>query len=381
MVPVSGRQDATRKTEQIKQMIRAMYRVPGGTERFSSRRVVHHPKNRGGDELAPTRLRELGGTLAVECYDEAEANTNGVVVQQKPESVGGTGKEFQTASALMIAAVNGDVAEFGVKNMHAILGSHSNGHLNCLSRNIEAGVRNCECIEPTVVGNKILFKCTGKARPILDEDGNYSMASLRGHDKDWHSDILQGLDWEELSWKMDDEEPDAALAISIALNKNNDAANNDDKKPDIIRLAFDCDAQKDAESAVAEQKHHGTSKNESAGYPAGDFEDFGAESSDLGAMPPISQKSVLQGKFDPTSEFSAKGAHMPNIPRVERDIMLGSHHVCRMNLEWVPGSHDRRRRDMATSNRGSGATSWSAHPASGSSAASSGSANNAWNTA
>ena len=108
--------------------------------------------------------------------------------------------------------------------MHAILGSHSNGHLNCLSRNIEAGVRNCECIEPTVVGNNFFFKCTGKARPILDEYGNYSMASLRGHDKDWHSDILQGLDWEELSWKMDDEEPDAALAITIALNKKNDAA-------------------------------------------------------------------------------------------------------------------------------------------------------------
>ena len=142
------------KTQLIKQMIqfRAKYRVPGGKRRYCPGRVVPHPSNRGGDPMAPTRLRELGGTLSLEGYDRVEANTNGVVVQQKPESLGGKGKEFQEAYSLKIAA-DRDVAEFGVKNMHAILGSHSNGHLNCLSRNIEAGVRNCECIEPTVVGN------------------------------------------------------------------------------------------------------------------------------------------------------------------------------------------------------------------------------------
>ena len=207
-------------TQLIKQMIqfRAKYRVPGGKRRYCPGRVVPHPMNRGGDTMAPTRLRELGGTLALEGYDRVEANTNGVVVQQKPESRGGTGKEFQAAYSLTIAA-DRDVAEFGVKNMHAILGSLSHGHLNCLSRNIEAGVRGCECIELTVVGKKKSCKCTCKARAILDEDGNYSMALLEGHDKEWHSDILTGLEWEELAWDMDVEEPDAALVISVALNK------------------------------------------------------------------------------------------------------------------------------------------------------------------
>ena len=154
MEPESGRQGAVLKTQQIKQMIqyRAKYRVLGGTRRYCPGLVVPHPKNRGGDPMGPSRLQELGGTLAVEGYDAVEANTNGVVVQQKPESSGGTGKEFQTAYSLMIKAVDGDVAEFGVKSMHAILGSLSHGHLNCLSRNIEAGVRGCECIELTVVG-------------------------------------------------------------------------------------------------------------------------------------------------------------------------------------------------------------------------------------
>ena len=68
------------------------------------------------------------------------------------------------------------------------------------------------------------MKCTCKGRPILDEDGNYSMALLKGHDPDWFSDIQTGLEWEELHWKMEVEEPDAAMVISVALNKKNDAA-------------------------------------------------------------------------------------------------------------------------------------------------------------
>ena len=112
--------------------------------------------NRGGDPMAPTRLRELGGTLTLEGYDRVEANSNGVVVQEKPETNGGTGKVLQAAYSVMIEADASDVAEFGVKNMQAILGSLSHGHLNCLSRNIEAGVRGCECIELTVVGKQKL---------------------------------------------------------------------------------------------------------------------------------------------------------------------------------------------------------------------------------
>ena len=67
-------------------------------------------------------------------------------------------------------------------------------------------------------------KCTCKARPILDEDGNYSLALLEGHDAEWHFDVLTGIEWEELSYKMDEEEPQAALDISVAFNKKNEAA-------------------------------------------------------------------------------------------------------------------------------------------------------------
>ena len=40
-------------------------------------------------------------------------------------------------------------------------------------------------------------------------------------------------------------------------------------------------------------------------------------------------------------------AMIANLPPKQRDDMLRDNHVCRMTLEWVPGSYDRKRRDMA----------------------------------
>ena len=102
----------TEQTQLIKRSIqyRAKYRVPGGKKAAIPDMVVPHFKNRGGDPMAPTRLRELGGILVVEGYDLIEANTNGVAVQQKPAALGGTGKEFQEAWSLSLKADH-DIAE------------------------------------------------------------------------------------------------------------------------------------------------------------------------------------------------------------------------------------------------------------------------------
>ena len=62
--------------------------------------------------MAPTRLRELGGTLSFEGYDLIEANTNGVAVQQKPASSGGPGRSIQDAWSSSLKA-DRDIAEFG----------------------------------------------------------------------------------------------------------------------------------------------------------------------------------------------------------------------------------------------------------------------------
>ena len=60
-------------------------------------------------------------------------------------------------------------------------------------------------------------KCLNKL--ILDKNGFYSMDLLKAHDTDWHELITVGLKWEMLSHKMDIEDPEAALVISVALNK------------------------------------------------------------------------------------------------------------------------------------------------------------------
>ena len=40
-------------------------------------------------------------------------------------------------------------------------------------------------------------------------------------------------------------------------------------------------------------------------------------------------------------------AVIANLPKKTRNKLLGANHVCRMTLEWVPNSYDRKRRDMA----------------------------------
>lgn len=91
-----------------------------------------------------------------------------------------------------------DVAEFGVAGTLLIVASLAHGHLNCVARNIYAGKRGCECLKLTVVGKLKKMKCACRGRPILGEDGNHSMALLKGHDPDCFSDIQIGLEWEEL---------------------------------------------------------------------------------------------------------------------------------------------------------------------------------------
>ena len=101
--------------------------------------------------------------------------------------------------------------------MVATVGSLAHSHLNCSMRNILCCKKGCECDE-----NKTQCECG--SQPILDNNRNYSLEKLRAHDDEWAQGCYSGLEWEVLSWKMDVEEPDAALIISIALNKKNEVA-------------------------------------------------------------------------------------------------------------------------------------------------------------
>ena len=154
---------------------RAKYSIRGGaTEKYSPSHVVLHPKNSEGDPVDPVRCRNLSGSIARDGYDRIGANTDGCCMQQKSVFEGGSGREFQDAFSRSVAA-DGEIAEFGTAGIIAIVGSLSHGHLNCVSRNIAAGLRGCECLGLTVVGKVSHMKCTCKARRILDVDATTAL--------------------------------------------------------------------------------------------------------------------------------------------------------------------------------------------------------------
>ncbi len=176
--------------------------------------VVPHPMNRGGDAVKTLVTKQLIATVVVEGYDPTEANVNAVAVEDKPAVAGGSGTHFQDEFATKVKP-DPDMAERG-SGMVATAGSLSHSHWNCGMRNVLCCAFGCECHDKKV--------CECGSKPILDEKGNYSLEKLQAHDEQWSQDCFRGLEWEVLSWKMDVEEPGAALIISIALNKKNEVA-------------------------------------------------------------------------------------------------------------------------------------------------------------
>ena len=190
-----------RVTQTIKQSIafRAKYRVEEG-KTIPPWLIVPHPKNR---PVTCLRTRQLNGTIAAEGYDTIEANSNGVAVQEKPAVAG----HFQADFAQKLKS-DPDMLERG-EGIVATSGSLSHGHLVCGMRNILGGKKGCECPE----GPADSKKCQCASRPILDDKGNYSLVKVEAHDEAWARDCHSGLVWELLSWKMDEEEPNASTLM------------------------------------------------------------------------------------------------------------------------------------------------------------------------
>ena len=67
-------------------------------------------------------------------------------------------------------------------------------------------------------------ECECDAKAFLNAEGCYDIEKLKESDSTWYEHIITGNGWELLDAKMDEEEPDASLDISVALNKRNEAA-------------------------------------------------------------------------------------------------------------------------------------------------------------
>ena len=129
-------------------------------------------------------------------FDSHEANTNGVVVAQRPgsTSISDFNKKAAEGDDLFAPAVAGEVMQFG---------SLSHSHLNQVLKNISGGVKY-------------------NAPSIVGPDGNVHLDLLAARDPAFAEHVENGLMWEVLGWQMEDEEPDACTVVQAALNSKND---------------------------------------------------------------------------------------------------------------------------------------------------------------
>ena len=211
----------------IKQSIayRAKYRKGQGPQpyiqTFSPALAVPHPKNRGGDPVVSKRCKQLSGHITTEGHDPVEAASSAVAVEAhawKPAPVWGS---FQKHFTLQVKGKDLDMAEM-VSGIQAVIGTLSHSHNNCLSRNIASGQLGCDC--GAFSRGDGATKCICLCKPILNDKGCYCLELVRARDASWADGIERGIGYELLEAQMDFEEPDAALVISIALNKKNEAA-------------------------------------------------------------------------------------------------------------------------------------------------------------
>ena len=172
--------------------------------------IVPHPSNRCVTVL---RTKQLNGEIVQHACDVEEAQNSAVAVEENPDLA--PDSEFSFQKKFEARCGDPDMATF-IPRHFAVGGSLSHGHLNCGMRNIIVGKIGCEC--PRLHGDGV-HVCRCRAKPILNSAGAYSLGKLQARDQPWHDLCLTGLKWEMLSHKMDASEPDAALVITVALNK------------------------------------------------------------------------------------------------------------------------------------------------------------------
>ena len=127
-------------------------------------------------------------------FDGTEADTNGVLVEQKP----GT----RTVAAFNERVCEGEPGLAPVMAGVIAFGSLSHSHLNQILKNIKAGV-------PAPVP------------AICDLSGKLSIQRLQAIDSPFAAAVTAGLLWEILGHEIDQEEPEACSIIQSALNAKN----------------------------------------------------------------------------------------------------------------------------------------------------------------
>ena len=214
--------------------LRSKYRVPQSDAKptaLSPKLVAQHMWNRGGCAINGNRCDELLLTVLTH-YDREEANHGAVCVEEQPNgSFIRDYNKVKTAGDAALAAVTDQAIPFG---------SLGASHINQVLRNIVYGAK------------------TELVPAAADESGKLSLERVGFHDSALAEACVDGLKWDILSFRLEQEEPDGVSCIVAALNERQAAQMMNHEMESIKALAKVCTkegqiAQDVSEKAVKER--------------------------------------------------------------------------------------------------------------------------------
>jgi len=174
---------------------RAKYRINDKSIRVSPAHIGFHPYNRNGQPPSCERCVNLLSEILVSGFDPAEADCNGVLVQEKPGDA--------TICDYNVQACEGnDQLASSVEGLAVTYGSLSHSHLNQVFKNILARL--------PIAGTK-----------ITNQAGCLDVSILEEKDPAFAKCCREGILWDILSHKIQTEEPEALNIIQAACNSKN----------------------------------------------------------------------------------------------------------------------------------------------------------------
>jgi len=152
-----------------------------------------HPRNRDGLGPNAERCEQLFLELLGQ-FDKVEANHDAVCVEKKPGC-----DSFLQFNRKACSGERG-LADVGDELPYATLG-HS--RLN-------------QCLKNVALGAKALSSKTAR---VTNTSGQLDLKTVASIDSDLADACADGLRWQVLSWKMEEEEPVAVVVIQSVLNR------------------------------------------------------------------------------------------------------------------------------------------------------------------
>ncbi len=170
---------------------RTKYQVANSPHRIAPQLVGVHPLNRDGIGVNGARCDELASKFAELGFDRAEADHDGVVVQEKPDC--------DEIWAFNHRICEGDDLLANVTEERIAFGTLAHSHVNQVLRNVIGGAAST-------------------SKKLTSEDGRLCLAMVERASPPFAQACREGLQWEILSWRMLEEEPRAACTIQAASN-------------------------------------------------------------------------------------------------------------------------------------------------------------------